>query len=104
VVKKLLDSGVSLQNIRTAVGYLRDRGIEDIATVTLVSDGTTIYECLSRDEAADLLLGGQGVFAIAVGPSVLEVQGSLAELPGESPRSDAHTGDELAARRHRRGA
>ena len=32
VVKRLLDTGVSLQNIRTAVGHLRERGVEDLAT------------------------------------------------------------------------
>ena len=31
VVKRLLDTGVSLQNIRTAVEHLRARGVEDLA-------------------------------------------------------------------------
>jgi len=45
VVKRLLDTGVSLQNIRVAVDHLRARGVEDLAGVTLFSDGTTVYEC-----------------------------------------------------------
>ena len=32
VVKRLLDTGVSLQNIRKAVDHLRNRGIKDLAT------------------------------------------------------------------------
>ena len=45
VVKRLLDTGVSLQNIRVAVEHLRRRGVDDLAGVTLFSDGTTVYEC-----------------------------------------------------------
>jgi DNA-binding transcriptional MerR regulator len=105
VVKKLLDSGVSLQNIRTAVSHLRDRGVEDLARITLMSDGTTIYELTSPDELVDLLQGGQAVFGLAVGRVVREVEGTLAELPGERPDQDAPAAeDELAVRRRRRGA
>jgi DNA-binding transcriptional MerR regulator len=106
IVKKLLDAGISLQNIRTAIASLRDRGVEDLGQITLMSDGTTVYECTSPDEVIDLVQGGQGVFGIAVGRVVREVEGSLAELPGEraegAPRTGSHSGDELAARRSRR--
>jgi DNA-binding transcriptional MerR regulator len=106
LVRRLLDTGISLQNIRSAVSQLRAGGAEDLADITLLSDGTTVYECTSADEVVDLLQGGQGVFAIAVGKVVREVEGSLAELPGE--RADeapaATAGDELSARRKRRGA
>ena len=103
VVKRLLDTGVSLQNIRTAVGTLRERGIADLTEITLMSDGTTVYACTSPDEVVDLVQGGQGVFGIAVGRVVREVEGSLAELPAERavPEATATT-DELAARRQRR--
>jgi DNA-binding transcriptional MerR regulator len=110
VVKKLLDAGVSLPNIRTAVSHLRDRGAEDLAQVTLISDGTTVYECTSADEMVDLLQGGHAVFAIAVGRQVRDVEGTLAHLPGErahrvddeAPAAAEHEGDELATRRRRR--
>ena len=39
VVKRLLDTGVSLQQIRTAVSALHSRGVEDLASITLMSDG-----------------------------------------------------------------
>src|SRR6478752_2068851 len=61
VVKRLLDTGVSLQNIRTAVQHLRDRGVDDLAQITLMSDGASVYECTSSDEVVDLVQGGQGV-------------------------------------------
>jgi DNA-binding transcriptional MerR regulator len=110
IVKKLLDAGISLQNIRTAIATLRDRGVEDLVQITLMSDGTTVYECTSTDEVVDLLQGGQAVFAIAVGRHVRDVEGSLATLPGERARADAAPGtgsdatadDELSSRRRRR--
>jgi DNA-binding transcriptional MerR regulator len=107
LVRRLLDTGISLQNIRTAVSQLRAGGAEDLAEITLLSDGTTVYECTSTDQVVDLLQGGQGVFAIAVGKVVREVEGDLAQLPGERPEDDApaaHSDDELSARRRQRGA
>ena len=105
VVKRLLDTGVSLQNIRKAVDHLRSRGVRELANVTLLSDGATVYECTSAEEVIDLLQGGQGVFGIAVGRVWREVEGSLAALPSERPEDDvpaAHPDDELSARRAQR--
>lgn len=105
VVKRLLDAGISLQQIRQAVSYLRDRGSTDLAQVTLMSDGVSVYECTSPDEVVDLLQGGQGVFGIALGRVWREVEGSLAELPAERAETDAaasNPDDELARRRARR--
>ncbi len=104
VVKRLLDTGISLQQIRSAVGYLREHGATDLAQITLMSDGASVYACTSPDEVVDLLQGGQGVFGIALGRVWQEVEGSLAELPpdaGEDAAPAAGT-DELATRRARR--
>jgi len=62
IVKRLLDTGVSLQNIRTAVDHLRSRGVSDLESITLMSDGASIYECTSPDEIVDLLQGVVKVF------------------------------------------
>jgi DNA-binding transcriptional MerR regulator len=99
VVKSLLDTGISLQQIRSAVAVLRDHGIMDLARITLMSDGSTVYACTSRDEVVDLLQGGQGVFGIALGKIWQEVEGSLAELPADT---EADIADELAPRRARK--
>ncbi len=102
VVKRLLDTGVSLHQIRLAIEHLRERGVEDLAQVTLLSDGASVFECTSPTEMFDLLQGGQGVFGIALGKVWQEVEGSLAHLPGESPDEATpaeHPGDELRARR-----
>ena len=104
IVKRLLDTGVSLQQIRQAAQHLRERGVEDLAGITLMSDGASVYECTSADEVVDLVQGGQGVFGIAVGRVWREVEATLIEMPGERPGEEPgeHPGDELAARRRTR--
>jgi hypothetical protein len=102
----LLDAGVSLQNIRTAVDHLRNRGVTELERITLMSDGASIYECASPDEIIDLLAGGQGVFGIAVGKVWHEVEGSLATLQGEvnGEVTGVENSDELSLRRKAKGA
>ena len=115
IVKRLLDTGISLQQIRTAIGFLREHGAGDVAQVTLMSDGASVYACTSPDEVVDLLQGGQGVFGIALGRVWQEVEGTLADLPAERaeeavtaepaesrPDPAAAARDELARRRARR--
>jgi DNA-binding transcriptional MerR regulator len=97
VVKRLLDTGISLQQIRAAVDYLRDQGAGDITQVTLMSDGASVYACTSPDEVVDLLQGGQGVFGIALGRVWQEVEGTLADLPAERAE-DAGTAAEPGTR------
>lgn len=106
IVKRFLDTGVSLQNIRTAVQHLRERGFRDLERMTLMSDGATVYECTSPDEVHALLQGGQGVFGIAVGVVWQDVEGALSQLHGE--RTDTgetlvrhNPMDELARRRNK---
>jgi DNA-binding transcriptional MerR regulator len=110
VVKRLLDTGISLQQIRAAVQHLRDRGSADLAQVTLMSDGVSVYECTSADDVVDLLAGGQGVFGIALGRVWREVEGDLAVLPAVRaedglvavPPGGTTFQDDLAKRRLRR--
>ena len=107
VVKRLLDTGVSLQNIRASIDHLRSRGIHDLTDLTLMSDGASVYACTSPDEVIDLVRGGQGVFGIAVGRVWEEVEGTLANLPteaSEEPAVATSSTDELAARRAKRHA
>ena len=100
LVKRLLDTGISLQQIRTAVNQLREAGISDLAQTTLMSDGASVYLCTSNDEVIDLVSRGQGVFGIAVGKVLREVESSLVEL--DTQVSDPQ--DELAVRRATRVA
>ena len=107
VVKRLLDAGVSLQNIRSAVTYLRARSAATLTDITLMSDGVSVYECTNDSEVIDLVQQGQGVFGIAVGQVWRELAGTLSDLPAhdgsaaEGNPTNA-VSDELAARRARR--
>jgi DNA-binding transcriptional MerR regulator len=98
LVKRLLDTGISLQQIRIAVEQLHAAGIRDLAETTLMSDGASVYLCTSNDEVIDLVSRGQGVFGIAVGRVLREVESTLVELDRTAPV------DELAAHRAKRTA
>lgn len=82
VIKRLLDAGMSLKKIRSAVEILKDQLASDrpLEDVTLLSDGQTIYAAHSPDEVVDVFRRGQGVFGIAVGPVQEEVEGDIHEL------------------------
>ena len=102
IVKRLLDTGVSLQQIRTSIDHLHTRGIEDLAGITLMSDGTTVYECTSPSEVIDLVQAGQGVFGIAIGRVWREIEANLNGQPSEEMQTVSDAEDELAARRARK--
>ncbi|MCX2183774.1 MerR family transcriptional regulator [Streptomyces sp. SKN60] len=107
IVKRFLDTGVALQNIRAAVQHLRARGFRDLERMTLMSDGATVYECSSPDEVVSLLQGGQGVFGIAVGVVWRDVEAALSQLHGERVDTGEtlighNPADELARRRRDR--
>ncbi|MFE7594234.1 MerR family transcriptional regulator [Kitasatospora sp. NPDC057512] len=106
IVKRLLDAGVSLQNIRVAVAHLQAADQADLAGMTLMCDGATVYECTTPQQVVDLLKGGQGVFGIAVGAVWQELELTLGRLHAE--RTDTgetlvghDPADELAQRRNR---
>jgi len=82
VVKRLLDAGMSLKRIRQAIRILSDQlhSERPLADVTLLSDGSTIYAAHSADEVVDVFRRGQGVFGIAVGPVLEELEGELHRL------------------------
>ncbi|MFP3913676.1 MAG: MerR family transcriptional regulator [Actinomycetota bacterium] len=82
VIKQLLDAGMSLKKIRSAVEILREQLASDqpLTDVTLLSDGHTIYAATSPDQVMDVLRRGQGVFGIAVGPVQDEIAGAIHQL------------------------
>ena len=102
LVKRLLDTGISLQQIRVAIEQLRTAGVEDLAQTTLMSDGARVYLCTSNDEVIDLVSRGQGVFGIAVGKVLREVESTL--VTAETTDATLDPRDELAARRNQRAS
>jgi DNA-binding transcriptional MerR regulator len=94
VVKRLLDAGMSLKKIRSAMAILRDQLASNnpLNDVTLLSDGTTIFAAHSADEVVDVFQRGQGVFGIAVGPVQQELEGEIHRLfPEDQPVAVAIT-------------
>lgn len=81
VLKRLMDTGISIQQTRAAINHLSSGNIADLTKVTLLSDGSDVYECVSPDEVVDLLAGGRGVFGVALTRIWQEVCQELTELP-----------------------
>jgi DNA-binding transcriptional MerR regulator len=91
LIKRMLDSGVSLQQIRKAMGTLKALKEPAIGT-TLVSDGNRIYSVESPDAVVDLLAKGQGVFAIAVDKVWTDLEGTLAKGSRRKAKATASAG------------
>jgi DNA-binding transcriptional MerR regulator len=64
VIKSLLDGGLSLQTARKAIDYLRDHLGEDLASSSLVIEGSSSVLARSGDDIVDLVRNGQGVLNI----------------------------------------
>ncbi len=84
LIKRLLDTGVGLRRIREAVEFLREKGEENLAALTLVSDGNRVYACRDRGEVLDVVAKGQAVFAIALSSVVREVESVVREMGREA--------------------
>ena len=81
VIKGLLDAGVSLQSARKAVEYLRTNLGEDIATASLVIDGSGSVLVRTDGELVDLVRRGQGVLSIVALGGVKEaLDAAITEL------------------------
>ena len=106
--KKLLDAGVNLQNVTTAIEFLMQRSCAQLEHVTIVCDGQEVHECADSEMMLELLLSGKAVFAVSIGSLWHEIQAMLEQE--ESVEVDPQTGvvmanspiDELAAMRLRR--
>ena len=81
MLKRLMGTGISLQQIRAAVHHMRSYETEDLAGVTLLSDGVNVFECTSQREVVDLVRAGRGIFGIALSSVWHDVVGELAEMP-----------------------
>ena len=64
VIKSLLDGGLSLQTARKAIDYLREHLGEDLASSSLVIEGSSSVLARSGDDIVDLVRNGQGVLNI----------------------------------------
>jgi DNA-binding transcriptional MerR regulator len=82
VVKRLLDAGISLQQIRKALDWVREQGLS-LRNVTLLADAKRVYALTDQHEIFDVIRKGQGVFALALDPVFEEAEAAVTELPAE---------------------
>jgi len=99
VVKRLLDTGVSLQKVRVAVEELQRRG-RTLTEATLVSDGASVLLLEDDAELLDLVRRGQAVLALALDPVIEELRGEVTAFPTEravGPEPTAEVAGPVAA-------
>jgi DNA-binding transcriptional MerR regulator len=89
VVKSLLDGGMSLQRVRRAFAFLRERaGLEGhLSEVKLITDGVSIFKVARREgEILDALREGQMAFFVAIDEIVRSVDEDVAEFERDRRR------------------
>ena len=87
VIKSLLDGGVSLQTARKAIDYLRDHLGENLASASLVIEGTSSVLARTGDDIVDLVRRGQGVLNIVpLAGLVQSLDASIHDLGPEETR------------------
>ena len=79
VSKRLLDAGVNLQNVTVAIGYLNQHTVDEMASITIMSDGETVYQCTTDEEVLDLVKGGKAVFGLSIGTLHHEIEERLSK-------------------------
>lgn len=82
VVTDWLRSGLTSAQVRRAVEFLRTSGA-DLATLRLVSDGTTVWACFEDGQVLDALRSGQLAFVIAVDGIAQEVEADVRAFEAE---------------------
>ncbi|MBK5225651.1 MAG: MerR family transcriptional regulator [Thermoleophilia bacterium] len=84
VVKSLIDQGITLQNIRKSINYLKKNFplIEKpLAQLKFLTDGRTIFVLTSNNkEILDTLAEGQLVFSIALGQIIENLKGEVKSM------------------------
>lgn len=92
VIKKLLDSGIKLEQVRRVFDYLREHVATDIAAAHIVIDGGSV-NVYDGENLIDVLRDGQGVL------NVLSLGGVITELDSDLAPIAAEMADHLPQRR-----
>jgi predicted RNase H-like HicB family nuclease len=87
VARMLIDKGISLQNIRKSINYLK-KNFPDIekplAQMRFITDGETLFVLTdNKKKILDTLSKGQMVFALAIGELIEELTGEVQKLDQE---------------------
>ncbi len=82
-IKKLLDAGIKLEQVRKVFAYLREHVSTDIAAAHIVIDGGSVMLC-DGTQLIDVLQHGQGVLnVLSLGGVKDELEADLAPLRAE---------------------
>jgi DNA-binding transcriptional MerR regulator len=88
-IKKLLDAGIKLEQVRNVFEYLREHVGTHIAAATIVIDGSSVVLC-EGDELIDVLQNGQGVLnVLSLGGVREELEADLAPIDRTAGHVDA---------------
>lgn len=82
MVAALLDAGVPMRRIRRAVRELVDAG-EDLAALSLVSDGDAVLACRDDGQVLDALRRGQLVLFVSVDRIAHQVEAEVRAFDAE---------------------
>jgi DNA-binding transcriptional MerR regulator len=95
VIKRLLDSGIKLEKVRSIFEYMRSELREDISRANLVIDGSNVVCARSEAEFIDVLQRGQGVLNVLPLSNVKqEVDAAIIELRPAADDIDDETAGE----------
>lgn len=77
VSKRLLDAGINLQNVTSAIGFLTQRTTEQLEGITIMCDGQEVHECTDSEQMVSLLQSGRAVFGVSVGSLWHQIKDAL---------------------------
>jgi DNA-binding transcriptional MerR regulator len=98
-IKKLLDAGIKLEQVRKVFEYLRQHVSTDIAAAHIVIDGGSVMLC-DGDQLVDVLKNGQGVLnVLSLGGVRDELEADLGPAPQDTSQRNPALPADLAARR-----
>jgi DNA-binding transcriptional MerR regulator len=87
-IKKLLDAGIKLEQVRKVFEYLRQHVTTDIAAAHIVIDGGSVMLC-DGDQLVDVLKNGQGVLnVLSLGGVRDELEADLAPIAADPVEID----------------
>jgi DNA-binding transcriptional MerR regulator len=82
VVTSLLEAGLPLQRVRSALGYLAEAG-DDLSGLRIVTDGATVWACRDDGQILDALRAGQLGLFVAIDRFVASVEADVRAFDDE---------------------
>lgn len=92
VIKKMLDSGMKLQEVKRATDYLAEQGLKvGNADLIMTNDSVFLHESDDPSQLVDMIKTGQGVFTIvALSQCAQEVKNELDDPQLQQSHFSAH--------------